>query len=96
MHKPGYCLRPRASRTSLYVLSPAGGHTPKLWLDDAHPHPTAAPSTLSGVQFRDERYRIPRDALAKLGMSVTLFRYDVFCGIVLHCDTFEEEPPPQP
>jgi hypothetical protein len=69
------------------------GHTR---LDDAHPHPTAAPSTLSGVRFRDERYRIPRDALAKLGMSVTLFRYDVFCGIVLHRDTFEEEPPPQP
>jgi hypothetical protein len=36
-------------------------HTLKLWLDDAHPHPTAAPTTLRGVRLRDERYRIPLD-----------------------------------
>jgi hypothetical protein len=60
------------------------------------PRCVARGSAMSVTASREMRYRVPRDALTKLGMSVTLFRCDVFCGIVLHCDTFEEEPPPQP
>ena len=67
------------------------GHALTSRLDDVHPDPTAVLSTLRGVRLRDERYRIRRDPLAELRMSVALGR-DVCCGIVLYCDTFEGEP----